>query len=164
MLHNAIQFLGDSVAVEKITVKNVTATDTVAGGVYALDITAIDAETSGASDPVRAGLGHLVAVATANLGGILVVTPKVIKAGELGEAIISGPVKVKVNGTTDIAKGDRLKASNASAVLTKASAAAGSTDIGIGLALQAFATDGDGTIWAIFDGVAFNKVINAAST
>ncbi|HWP40861.1 MAG TPA: hypothetical protein VNL70_08040 [Tepidisphaeraceae bacterium] len=164
MLHNGIQFFGDSFEAEKITVRNVMATATVANGVYALDVTASGGDTSGAADPVRAAAGNIVAVSTANLGTILVITPKPIRPGEVGEAIVRGPAKVLVNGTTDIAKGDRLKASNGSAVLTKASSAAGSTDIGVACAREAFTTDGDGTIKVFFDGICFNKVINGATT
>ena len=56
---------------------------------------ASDADTSGATDPISAALANLVAVAAANIGGVLVVTPKIIAAGEMGEAVISGPVKVQ---------------------------------------------------------------------
>jgi hypothetical protein len=162
MHSKTIQFGGDSFEVEKVFVKNVSGTDTVAGGVYALDLGAADSDTSGAADPIRAAQQNLVGVLTANLGGILVVTPKIIKAGEIGEAVISGPVKVLVDGTTDVAKINRLKASNASTSLSKASAAVGSVDIGVGVALEAQAADSAVLIWVLFDGISFNKVINGA--
>ncbi len=153
MLHNGIQFLGDSFATENIAVKNVTATSAVAGGIYALDIPAADSDTNGAANVVRAELGNLVAVTSANLHGVLAIPSKKILPGETGSAVIAGFVSVKVNGTTDIAKGDRLKASAGSAVLTKAT----TNDVGVGLALEAFTTNADGSIKALFDGVSFNK-------
>jgi hypothetical protein len=164
MHSNPIQFLGNVFETQRIMVKNVKGSVTVAGGVYALDIRAGDADTSGATDPVRAAQGNIVAVATLDLPGILVITPKAIADGDVGEAIISGPVKARVEGTTAVAKGDRLKANNAQNYLTKASAAAGSVDVGVAIALEAQAVAAVVVIYVIFDGICFNKVINGATT
>lgn len=156
-MFNAISFPGDNFQASKILVKNVTAVDTVVGGVYALDLSQSDADTSGASDPFRASTGNIVDVAAGNLRGIHVVTEKVIKAGESGEAVVFGPVKVRVNGA--VALTDNLKAVAGQTYL-QAVSAVGDTSVGrAGEVNLAATTNARKTFFNGFGGLNWTKAV-----
>jgi len=159
MIPGAIQFNGDTLQASKVGFINRTGAALVKGGVYALDLTKGATESTTA----RAGAYNLVAVATAHLAaGILVVAEAATPDDEEGQGVIFGPAKVLVEGTTDVAAGDRLKAVNAQNYLQKASAAVGSIDVGVGVARDAQAANSAVLTDVFFDGITFNKVINAA--
>ena len=110
--------------------KNVTASDTVANGVYQLDL----AQTDGDVDSADKALSSLVAVATAGIAtGILVVVPNVIKAGQCGYGYIAGRCKIRVERTAAVNKMDRLKGVNAQNYAVTAAAG----DMGFAIALEA---------------------------
>lgn len=151
-----MQLLADSFEVQRLTVVNKTGAALVKGGIYALDITKVSATT------LAQQLSYITGAVTANMGGILVVSETTTANGDECQVVVSGPVKALVDGTTDVAIGDRLKAVTATTALVKASAAVGSVDVGVGIALAARATDSAGLLDILFDGECFNKVINGA--
>lgn len=144
-----IQFAssGDQIASDQILIKNVTAADFVAYGVYAFDLDKADTDTT---DEAKS-LYHAVPVSATNINGILVVVgPKAIKVGESGQAYVSGKVKVRVNGA--ILATDTLKAVAGQSYLTASTT--GTSSVGRALGLQASGTN---TMTALFDGWAFKR-------
>jgi hypothetical protein len=152
-MFSGIHFDGDSARAQQISIVNRTGEKLVIGGVYALDVNNGDLST-------REKLSHVKAVHANNLNGVLVVATRALEDGESGSAgVVAGPVRVRVNGA--VALTGRLKAVAGENYLVAASAGVGSTDIGVGKPLQAN-TEGTVLIDALFDGVSFNKSINAA--
>jgi predicted RecA/RadA family phage recombinase len=158
MIPGAIQFNGDTMQSSKLGFINRTGGAMVKGGVYALDIVRGNVN----STSVRTALYNAVTLAAGNIGGILVVAETTTPDGEEGQGVVFGPADVRLDGTTDVAAGDRLKAVSGTTNLAKASAAVGSVDVGVAIALEARTADSVGLQKVIFDGFAFNKVINAA--
>lgn len=158
MLPGVIQFNNDNFQAVKIGFINKTGGALVKGGVYALDVNQADAYSTTAQKSLFA----LKAVAAGNINGVLVVAEKATPSGEVGEGVVFGPCDALVEGTTDVAAGDRLKATAAQNYLAKASAAVGSVDVGVGMACGAQAANSSVLTKVLFDGIAFNKVINAA--
>lgn len=123
----------------------------VKGGVYALDITRTDATNSIDTD---SSITSVVACATANLRGILVVALDAYAAAAPGRFLVRGLGKVMVDGTTDVLVGDRLIPQNASSSLIKMAANSLVNPCALALAGQtndgALLTDGiyfDGMTW-----------------
>jgi hypothetical protein len=158
VIQNGVQFNGDSFPSDKISIVNKTGGALVKGGIYALDLTKTVATDT------RGQLSYVVAVAAGNIGGILVVAEKALADGESGLGVVYGPTKVLVKAdVTNIAAGDRLKAVAASTKAQKASAAAGSLDIGVAKALEPATTDG-ALITVFFCGLNLNVALNGATT
>jgi len=103
---------------------NKTGSDTVVGGVYSVDLPGDDADsqTSSAADPNKSQ-GNVTAVSTADIAaGELIVAEEIVADdadGRFceGEGVV---VNVLVDGTTDVAAGDPVKAQNASTSVIKA--------------------------------------------
>jgi hypothetical protein len=152
-MFSGIHFDGDSARAQQISIVNKTGAPLVIGGVYALDV-------NNASASMREKLSHVKAVHADNINGVLVVATRALEDGESGAAgVITGPVRVRVNGA--VALTGRLKAVAGENHLVAASDGVGSTDIGVAKPLAANAS-GDAVIEALFDGVSFNKAINSA--
>lgn len=119
-MENFVQFPdGDNFATRKITVSNRTGGTLVLGQPYALDISAVQAETTS----VKKGLGNITPPATANLASIMVVAlaGQLLADNETGLVASEGEVSALVDGTTDVAIGDSLTVANAGAAFVKAS-------------------------------------------
>lgn len=125
---------------------NKTGAAMVIGGVYALDVARTDASSTDADKAV----GNVVAAATANLRGILVVALEAVPIGGTANFLVKGRTKVLVDGTTDVAALDRLIPQNGSPNLVKQ----GATSLvnPCGLALEAQTTDAGTLTDVLFDG------------
>ena len=124
---------------------NRSGASTAVGGVLALDIAAGDA----ASTTPELALTNLIEPATAQFNTAEYVVCKEVKADDLLVDCFTGDgvlVQVRVNSTTDIAKGDPLKPVNSENHLVKAT----STDPYVATALEARTTDDVGLIWVLF--------------
>lgn len=103
---------------EEIVAVNRTGAALVVGGMYSLDITGGDATSIDADS----NLSNVVATATANLEGFLVVALQPTADKAVGKFLIRGVDQLLVDGTTDVAEGDRLIPQNASVNVIKATA------------------------------------------
>lgn len=122
---------------EEITAINRTGAALTAGGVYALDITRTDATNSTDAD---SSLKNVVACATANLRGLLVVALGATAAAAAGRFVIKGRVSALTDGSgTAITVGLRLIPQNASATLVVQSAGSLVNNCGFALAANALA-------------------------
>lgn len=122
---------GDTFQTQKITATNRTGGALAVGGVYALDVTLSQTESSTA----QKALGNVVAVAAGNIDGILVVALDTLADNETGLFVLDGPTLALVDGgTLDVAAGDKLIPTAASNALTKSGA---TTDIVAAKALAA---------------------------
>ena len=130
----------------EIVALNQTGGPLTIGGVYSLDITG-GAATS--IDP-DSNMGNVVACATANLRGFLVVALAATAAGAPGSFLLRGALNVLVDGTTSVAEGDRLIPQNASPNLIKQAATSLVNPCAIAMAVQATAA---GTLtMCVFEG------------
>lgn len=118
---------------EEITAINRTGSALTAGGVYALDITRTDATNSTDAD---SSLKNVVACATANLRGILVVALGATAAAAAGRFVVKGLCSVLIDGTTDVAVGDKLVPQNASNAVIKQAATSLVNNCGFTLTAQ----------------------------
>jgi len=105
---------------------------TVLGGVYAVDVTGSATESTDADS----NLTSIVAVASANMRGWLVVADGVYADNEAGIYTLEGRCQVLVDGTTDITEGLALIPVNAAANLI--TQGAGSLLVGCAIALEAY--------------------------
>lgn len=125
---------------------NLTGGAVSVGGVYALDTT----QTNGGSTSADTDMQNIVATATANLRGFLVVALTAIAAGAVGEWLIKGRANVLVDGTTAVAPGDRLIPQNGSPNLVKQASTSLVNPCGLSFAAQ---TATSGTLTDVyFDG------------
>jgi hypothetical protein len=140
---------------EKILGTNRTGATLTLGGVYAIDITGGATEST---DP-DSNTADIVACATGNLRGFLVVADAATVDDAVGVFTLKGRCKALVDGTTDVAEGDALIPQNASPNLIKQAG----LFVACGMALEAQATDA-GTLTDIyFDGEALFKSEKAVS-
>ncbi len=139
----------------KIIGINQTGSAMVLGGVYAVDITG----SAAASTDPDSNLTSIVAVATANLRGFLVVAESAVAAGAAAVFTIVGRVLALVDGTTDVAEGDALIAQNASPNLIKQSG----LFVAAGIALVPQTTNAGTLTDIFFDGWALWKCELAVS-
>jgi hypothetical protein len=103
---------------------NKTGADTVLGGAYSVDLPGDDADskTSSATDPDKSQ-GNVTAVSTADIACGQILVSKGIYADDDGGEFVEGEgvvVNALVDGTTDVAAGDALKAQNAGTSFIKA--------------------------------------------
>jgi len=144
---------------ERVQVVNQTGAVLVVGGCYALDVTNTQAVAAPFADT---DLYNLVAVATANLRGIMVIADSAIAIGATGNCVLTGRVQALVDGTTNVASGDALIAQNGSPNLIKQGSTATTPACGMALAAQ---TGVVGTLTDIFfDGAEMWRQQNAGST
>lgn len=94
MLTQLIQFNGDSFDGSKVGIINRTGANLTRGGVYALDLSGVDAT----STSIRAKLANAVGVLAANIGGILGVAESATLPGDSGNLCVFGLANVLVNG------------------------------------------------------------------
>lgn len=123
MFGQAIQFNGDSFESSKMSFINQTGATLVPGQVYALDVP----RANSASVNERSGISNLVAVATSNMGGILIVAEQATPAGQAGLGTVMGYTNVYVSGAGSPLQ--NLKAVNGQSYLTAVSSAIGNTDL-----------------------------------
>ncbi len=144
---------------KKIIGTNRTGAALVVGGVYAVDVTGSATESTTADT----NMGNIVACASANLRGFMVVATAATADDADGEFILQGVCQVLVDGgSIDIAEGDALIAQNASPNLiaqgTSGSPGTGDSQIpacAISLGTQTSSTATLTTVY--FDGMALFK-------
>jgi hypothetical protein len=132
-MNKGIQYAGTiGFAAEYVYLYNRTGGATVVGGVYAIDVSRVQAESTDAAS----AMSNATPVAAANIDGILVIADQIVADNEIGRFIVNGPALALVDGgTTDVLVGDKLIAAAASTSLVKSGA---TTDV-----VHAIAIDGN---------------------
>ncbi len=115
--------IGDRYSTDKFGLYNRTGAATVKGGVYFVDSSRSEAE----STDVPTALGNVTAVTTALMATstTLIVADGIYAdnaPGIFGESYDGGVFDILVDGTTDVAAGDFLKPVNAATYMVKAAA------------------------------------------
>lgn len=153
---------GQVFTTHKRRVMNRTAATVAIGDVVAFDMLATDADITkgvggGTGLDKQDGIFHnVVAVAAGNKDGLIAVVSGLLSGAgkdntEIEVTLLGQRVKCKVNSTTDIAIGDRLKPVAADDHLVKLAAAA-ADERAVAYALEARTTDDEGTIDVTFFG------------
>jgi hypothetical protein len=140
---------------ESIQMFNRTGGNTVAGGVYVVDTPQEDGDSTDAEK----GADNILGVTTARMNRLQnIVVAKEVVADNVEVNVIRGSTegtvcRVLVDGTADVAKGDKLKLVNAQVYLVKATtnhlvdeAAALALDHYVAEALEAYTTDATQTL------------------
>ena len=129
----------------EIAAVNLTGAPLLIGGVYALDLTRINA----ASIDPDSSVTNIVATAAANLRCLLVVAMQATAIGATGRMLLKGYGPVLVDGTTPVVAGDRLLPQAALVALIKMPANSLVNPAGMALNPQAVALAG-GTLTQIY--------------